>query len=60
MKKIIEYGAVVHYDMNEFTKIIAELIEKGYQPFGSLGNTVDMNGDSLFTQAIVKYEEVAE
>jgi len=63
MKKITEYALVrhtlnsssKHFNPEEMTKEVNELIKKGFQPFGAPCH-VDDHPASFILQALVKYE----
>lgn len=55
MKQIIEYTTIRESNFESLDMKVNELIEQGFQPFGS--PYVTDNGDFLACQAMVKYEE---
>ena len=69
MKKIVKYTTVFHMVANirsdrrekaEFDKAVNDLIEKGWQPYGSLNVTSQFDnwtGLIFFIQPMVKYTE---
>jgi hypothetical protein len=58
MKRIVEYATARDSNLKGLDKIVNELIEQGFQPFGSPYLT---DGDEfLACQAMVKYEKGTE
>lgn len=55
MPKIIDY-TVTTGELDQISDKVNELIEYGYQPFGSL-QTYWSSGHLRFAQAMVKYKE---
>ena len=57
MKKVKEYKLVDESCSTHLNIQVSNLIQSGFQPFGSLSVYVTPSGNSRFAQVMVKYEE---
>ena len=55
MKRIAEYTTARDSNIKDLDRIVNEMIEQGFQPFGS--PYVTEGGEFLACQAMVRYEE---
>lgn len=61
MSKIIQYRMVYSEDFYHFTKIVNDMIKKGYQPYGNTFMANDtINDNPCYHQPMVKYEPMVK